>query len=176
MRLNEPLTFLTDAILAAAAATFGVLLWRRGNRPWAIAFFFTAAGSFLGGTYHGFGGTWIWIATVYCIGLASLFLLLPFLRVTAIAIFLVYAAWMTLHYDKFVWVIVDYGVTMLLLVIVMRSRWMTASLLASIAAAIAQQTPIPFHNDLYHAIQLAGLWLLYRAGVESRLQPDPATG
>jgi uncharacterized protein DUF6962 len=47
---------------------------------------------------------------------------------------------------------------------VMRSRWMTAFVLVSIAAAVVQQTRIPFHNDLYHAIQLAGLWLLYRAG------------
>jgi uncharacterized protein DUF6962 len=164
MTIREPLTLITDYVLAGAAAIFAILLWRKGNRPWSVAFFLTAAGSLLGGTYHGFGGTWIWIATVYCIGLASLFFLRPFLPRTAIAIFLVYAAWMTVNFDRFLWVIVDYGITMLLLMIVMRSRWMTAFVLVSIAGAVVQQTRIPFHNDLYHAIQLAGLWLLYRAG------------
>ncbi len=163
MTVNEPLTLATDSVLAVASAIFGVRLWRRGNRAWAMAFFFTAAGSLAGGLYHGFGGTWIWIATVYCIGAAGLFLLLPFLRLTAMAIFAAYGAWMVVHYSDFRWVIADYGLTMLLLLIVMRSRWMTASVLVSIAGAVVQQAPIAFHNDLYHALQLVALWLLYRA-------------
>jgi hypothetical protein len=162
--IREPLTLITDYILALASMIFGVLLWRRGVKLWAWAFFFIAAGSFFGGTYHGFGGRWIWIVTVYSIGLASFFFLAPHLRGVAIVIFIVYAAWMTVYYDEFKWVIVDYGVTMLLLVFVMRSRWIVAFVLVSIAGAIVQQSAIPFHNDIYHAIQLAGLWLLYRAG------------
>ncbi len=165
MTIHEPVTLITDFILAIASAIFGTLLWRKGNRFWAVAFFFTAAGSFLGGTYHGFGGIPIWIATVCSIGLASLFFLWPFSRIAAAAIFVVFAAWMTVHYNDFKWVIVDYGITIVLLAIIMRSKWMTAFALVSIAGAIVQQMPIPFHNDIYHAIQLFGLWLLYRAGV-----------
>ena len=165
MTINEPVTLITDYILALASLIFGVLLWRKNNRLWATAFFFTALGSFLGGTYHGFGGIPIWIATVYAIGIASLLFLWPFQRVVAIVLFIAYAAWMTVHYNDFKWVIVDYGITMLLLAILMRSKWMTAFVLVSIAGAIVQQLPIPFHNDIYHAIQLFGLWLLYRAGL-----------
>lgn len=169
MTINEPITLATDYMLTIASMIFGVLLWRRGERLWALAFFFTACGSFFGGTFHGFGGNAIWKATVYSIGLASLFLLIPFLRVVAIVIFLVYAMWMTTH-DNFVWVIADYGITLLLLTGVMiihrspMSRWVIGSVIVSVVAAIVQQAPITYHNDIYHLIQLVALYLLYRGG------------
>ena len=169
MMINEPVTVATDYVLTLASLIFGGLLWRRGVRMWAIAFFFTACGSFFGGTFHGFGGTAVWKATVYSIGLASLFLLLPFLRVVAITIFVAYAAWMTVH-DDVLWVIVDYGVTLLLLAIVVTvrwspmSRWVLLSVVVSVIGAVVQQAPIAYHNDIYHVIQLAALWMLYRAG------------
>lgn len=167
MMINEPVTLATDYMLAIASAIFGILLWRRGVRMWAFAFFFTACGSFFGGTYHGFGGEAVWKATVYSIGLASLFLLLPFMRVVAIIIFVAYAVWMATH-DNFVWVIADYGITLLLLSAVMivrrteMSKWVLGSVGASVIAAIVQQAPIAYHNDIYHVIQLVALWLLYR--------------
>jgi hypothetical protein len=167
--VNEPITMATDYMLTIASTIFGILLWRRGARLWAVAFFFTACGSFFGGTFHGFGGAAVWKATVYSIGLASLFLLMPFLRVIAIVIFVVYALWMTTH-DGFGWVIADYGVTLFLLSAVMivrrspMSRWVIGSVIVSIVAAIVQQAPIAYHNDVYHLIQLVALWLLYRGG------------
>jgi Family of unknown function (DUF6962) len=169
MTILEPLTLATDYLLAIASIVFGTLLWKRGNRAWALAFVFTACGSFFGGTFHGFGGETWWKLTVYSIGAASLFLLMPFLRVAAIAMFVIYAAWMTVH-DSFIYVIVDYGLTLLLLAIIMiirpsaMSRWVLASVGVSVVAAIVQQAPIPFHNDVYHVIQLIALWLLYRGG------------
>ena len=169
MLIAEPLTLTTDYILAVASVVFGVLLLRRGNRMWTLTFFFTAAGSFCGGTFHGFGGEIWWKATVYAIGAASLFLLAPFMRIVALVMFVAYAAWMTVH-DSFGWVIADYGLTLLLLSIVMivrwspMSRWVLGSVAVSVAAAIVQQAPIAFHNDIYHAIQLVALWLLYRGG------------
>lgn len=169
MIINEPITLATDYMLTIASTIFGVLLWRRGVRLWALAFFFTACGSFFGGTFHGFGGNIVWKATVYSIGLASLFLLMPYLRVVAIVIFAVYAIWMTTH-DDFVWVIADYGITLLLLTAVMivrrspMSRWVIGSVAVSVVAAIVQQAPITYHNDIYHGIQLVALWLLYRGG------------
>jgi hypothetical protein len=180
--MNEPVTLVTDYILAIASAIFGVLLWRRKppapHRLWALAFFFTAAGTFFGGTYHGFGGAAWWKATVYSIGLASLFLLAGATRnraVRAIAVvgFAVYAIWMVNH-DDFLFVIIDYGATLIAVTIVqiaawMRDRapsapWVIGSVIVSIIAAVVQQAPIPFHNDVYHAIQLLALWLLYRGG------------
>ena len=174
MLIREPLTLATDYVLAVAAIVFGVLLLRRGNRVWALSFFFTAAGSFCGGTFHGFGGEIWWKATVFAIGGASLFLLAPFLRVVAFVIFFTYAAWMTVH-DSFLWVVVDYGVTLLLLLFVFRSRWVVAAVVVSVVAAVVQQAPIALHNDIYHAIQLVALWLLYRAGTLMTTATDRPT-
>jgi hypothetical protein len=50
--VNEPITMATDYMLAIASTIFAILLWRRDVRLWAIAFLFTACGSFFGGTYH----------------------------------------------------------------------------------------------------------------------------
>lgn len=180
MTINEPITMATDYMLTIASTIFGILLWRRGVRLWALAFFFTACGSFFGGTFHGFGGAAVWKATVYSIGLASLFLLMPFLRVVAIVIFVVYAAGMTTH-DDFVWVIADYGITLLLLTGVMivrrspMSRWVIGSVIVSVVAAIVQQAPIAYHNDVYHVIQLVALWLLYRGGTLMSSATAPPT-
>ena len=117
MIINEPITLATDYMLAVASTIFGVLLWRRGGRLWALAFFFTACGSFFGGTFHGFGGEAIWKATVYSIGLASMFLFIGAtasraLRAIAVALFVVYAVWMVTH-DDFVYVIIDYGISLI---------------------------------------------------------------
>ena len=176
--MNEPVTLVTDYILAIASTIFGVLLWRRAVRLWALAFFFTAAGTFFGGTYHGFGGGAWWKATVYSIGLASLFLLAGatrnrFVRAIAVIGFVGYAIWMVNH-DDFVYVIIDYGATLIAVTIVqmaawMRDRarsapWVIGGVIVSIIAAAVQQAPIPYHNDVYHAIQLVALWLLYRGG------------
>jgi uncharacterized protein DUF6962 len=180
MTINEPLTLATDYMLAIASTIFATLLWRRNVRFWALAFVFTACGSFFGGTYHGFGGAGMWKATVYSIGLASLFLLLPFLRVVAIVLFAAYAMWMITH-DSFAWVIADYGITLLLLTAMMMIRWspmsswVIGSVVVSVVAAIVQQAPIAYHNDIYHVIQLVALWLLYRGGTLMNSATAPPT-
>jgi len=176
--VHEPITLATDYLLAVASAIFAVRLWRRGNRLWALAFFSTACGSFFGGTFHGFGGTANWKATVAAIGLASMFLVLGAtgnraLRILAVAIFITYAIWMVAH-DDFVYVIIDYGISLIAVTILqaaawIRERavsapWVIGSVIVSVAAAIVQQAPIAHHNDVYHGIQLAALWLLYRGG------------
>ena len=178
MNIREPMTMATDYLLAAAAVWFAIRLWRLERvRAWPLAFLFTAAGSLTGGTYHAIGGEWLWKATVYSIGLASFFLLVA-MRVpviVALGKFLVYATWMITH-DGFEFVIADYGLTLLIIAVIaivawFRSRatgapWIIGSVALSIAAAVAQQSgdlaPHFNHNDLYHVIQLAALWLLYR--------------
>src|SRR5687767_9447039 len=119
MTFHEPMTMITDYILGLGAAVFGVRLWEKNVRAWALAFLFTAAASFLGGTYHGFAPHhWLWKATVYAIGLASFFLLSGaivasvngqaqrWLMTVAVAKFMAYATWMITH-DNFINVIVD---------------------------------------------------------------------
>lgn len=173
------MTMLTDYVLAIAAAFFAVRLWRVGHRPWGLAFFFTAAASLFGGTYHGFAIEWLWKPTVYAIGLASMYLLLPFLPLVAIVKFILFASWMITH-DAFVHVIADYGTTLVLLAGVqivawMRRRapsapWILGSIGVSVLGALVQQSGVALHrhfnhNDLYHVIQLVALWLLYRGGL-----------
>ncbi len=178
MIINEPVTLATDYLLAIASTIFGVLLWRRDVRLWALAFFFTAAGSFFGGTFHGFGGAMVWKATVFSIGLASMFLLAGatrsgVIRALAIVIFVFYAAWTVMH-DSFLYVIIDYGLSLIAVTILQiiawvrhraaSARWVIGSVVVSVIAAVVQQAPIAYHNDVYHVIQLGALWLLYRGG------------
>lgn len=195
MTVHEPMTLLTDYILCVAALFFAVRLWR-SFRLWSLAFLFTAAGSLLGGTYHGFGPHLtplaqftLWQATVLSLGLTSFFFLAGIGRlfaVIAVVKFVVFASWMITH-DEFIWVIVDYGVAFLMIAAAqiaawIRSRapsapWFIGSVLVAILAASMQAARVTIHpkfnhNDLYHVIQLVALWMLYRAGkVMSKGEP-----
>jgi hypothetical protein len=191
MTIHEPATLATDYLLALAAAIFA---WRlgRAHRFWSYGFWFTALGSLLGGTYHGFSQSQaLWKATVFAIGIASFFFLFAVSRAMHAVAFVklvVYGSWMIFH-DAFVWVIVDYGVAFVLIAITLAmqrsgaTKWILASLAASIAGAVVQTTQFALHrhfnhNDLYHLIQLLSLWLLYRgarlttsATVQPTIQP-----
>ncbi len=51
-----------------------------------------------------------------------------------------------------------------------RGRWTAAGVAVSFAAAAVQQSGLALHrhfnhNDLYHVIQMGGLYLLYRGGL-----------
>jgi hypothetical protein len=194
MTVHEPMTLATDYLLTVAAAVFAIRLWRT-NRMWALAFLFTAAGSFFGGTFHGFAQTMhplaaasLWKATIFSIGLASFFLLAGSghaLAVVAIVKLVVYASWMITH-DAFVWVILDYGVTLLLVGVAQLARrgpsmpWVIGSIVVSVAGALVQQSGFALHrhfnhNDLYHVIQLVALWLLFRGGMLMNPSTTPLT-
>jgi hypothetical protein len=177
--IDEPMTLATDYLLGVAAVLFAAKLWR-SHRMWALAFVFTAAASFFGGTYHGISRTVpLWKATVLSVGLASFFLLAGYSRAFAgfaIVKLVVYASWMTTHND-FVWVIADYGTTLLVIGVATALRrsaatpWILGSIAVSVAAAVVQRAGFALHahfnhNDLYHVIQLVALWMLYRAGRE----------
>jgi len=168
---------ITDYILTAAAAVFAAKLWR-ANRMWALAFAFTALGSFLGGTYHGLlEDAALWKATVFAVGIASFFLLAGSGRAFAVIAtvkLVAYCSWMIFH-DGFEWVILDYGITLILVGITALLRrdgsatWIWGSIAVSVAAALVQRSGFTLHrhfdhNDLYHVIQLIALWLLYRGG------------
>jgi hypothetical protein len=183
MTIDEPMTLATDYLLTIAAAVFAIRLWRT-NRQWALTFVFTAAGSFFGGTYHGFGSVLqvlttivLWKLTVYSIGLASFFLVLGSgrgLLLVALVKLLVYMSWMTVH-SEFLWVIIDYGIALLIVGVVQvvrwgpGTRWVIGSIIVSVLGALVQMSRLTLHehfnhNDLYHVIQLVALWLLYRGG------------
>jgi hypothetical protein len=190
------MVMLTDYILSAASFFFAVRLWRGGFRPWALAFAFTAIGSLAGGTYHGIGplldprvDAALWKLTVYAIGLASFFLLTGgavaatagktrrALVVIAVLKFVAYATWMIGH-DDFVYVIVDYGLSLVIIAALYTIAWrrsaaspaVLSSIALAVIAAAVQQSRVSLHpnfdhNVLYHVIQLASLWMLYRGGM-----------
>jgi hypothetical protein len=180
--MTEPVTTITDYMMGAAAAWFSFRLWHAQQKPWSLAFLFTSLASFLGGSFHGFGLTELWKPTVYCVGLASMFLLIgakPVLTPLAVAKFMVFATWMVFH-DDFKYVIIDYGISMLTVAVLQSvawfsdraesAPWVVGSICVSIAGAVIQQMEIGIHrhfnhNDLYHVIQIFALWLLYRGGL-----------
>jgi len=173
--MHDPVALLTDALLGIAAWVFAVRLWRV-HRMWAVAFVFTGLGAGFGGVFHGFGDQWLllWKATTFSVGLASFFLLAGTdrrLQAVAILKLVVYLSWMVTH-DGFAYVIADYGLTLILIAFFHPAkRWVLASIALSVAGAVVQQARISVHerwldfNDVYHVIQLAALWALYRAAV-----------
>jgi hypothetical protein len=200
--ISEPITLITDYLLGGLT---GVLAWGlvRQSRSqkaigfWAAAFAATAMGSLVGGTYHGFGpalapsaASAFWTATTLAMGLASFFLLggtiaaaftgaMRRTLLSAAAIKLAaYSWWMTSH-DAFVYVILEYGSTLLfVLVLVAANRvrgepghraYLVSGILISIVAALVQQSGLHLHthfnhNDLMHVIQMGAVWLLYEGG------------
>jgi Family of unknown function (DUF6962) len=95
----------------------------------------------------------------------------------AAAKFIAYAAWMVQH-DDLIYAILDYAPALLYVLVLQAwawSRheesgpWIVAGVLVSFAAAAVQQSGFALHqyfnhNDLYHVIQMAGVYLLYRGG------------
>jgi hypothetical protein len=130
----------------------------------------------------------VWKATTWSIGLASFFLLvatgagaLPCnlsraLMALAALKLAVYLWWMGSH-DDFRYVIYDYGPSMLAVLaghlwawlarVKNWAKWIVAGVAVSFAGAGVQMSGFAphrhfNHNDLYHVIQMAGLWLFWR--------------
>lgn len=135
-RITEPVTLLTDYLLAAFTLALGVRLWRINRafaaRCWASALIATAFAALAGGTFHGFirmlsplAAASLWKITVYLIGIAALLLgcgailsttrelVQRALLALIVLKFVVYAAWMARH-DDFRYVIYDYAPSMVL--------------------------------------------------------------
>jgi hypothetical protein len=183
--ITEPSTLATDYMLGALCAA---LAWRlhsqsrganrRAMRFWAQALAATAAGSFAGGTYHGFSTVLpeqlareIWAGTTIVVGMAACLLLSATLtaavprstrRWLLFAVwgqFAVYAAWMLRH-DAFVNVIVEYGLAMLFVLLLHvaaprlrlepSTRWVIAGVALTFAAAGVQQSGFDLHRHLNH--------------------------
>ena len=133
--IDEPMTMLTDYVLATVTAWLGWLLFRAregqvSRKYWTLAFAALALGSALGGTYHGFGSRLgdsthhlLWKATVLTIGVASFGMTMgsaaavtaelprKLLVALAAAKLALYSGWMLTH-DAFIYVIADTGIAM----------------------------------------------------------------
>jgi hypothetical protein len=159
MHVTEPVTMLTDYALAVASLVFALLTRRIiGSRNrvcawfWCAAFVACAVAAAAGGTYHGFTEyldpgmrRMLWNLTVYAMGAAGAFITAG-----------IHAAYIKRSEGTLKWLGLGLGVT---------------------AAGIAvQQTGFAHgrnfnHNDVYHLIQIAGLYFLYRCGLTLRDRP-----
>jgi len=202
--ISEPSTLITDYLLGGLTAGLG---WRllvhnqrsgqRSIRAWALALLAVAVSSMAGGTYHGFAPTLgpfaadtLWKTTMLAMGVASLCLTISAvqasfpprlhrgLNAAAFAKFFLYSAWVLAH-DDFVYVIIEYGSTLLIVSALLRTRrlqgdaghrgFISGGIAVSIAAALVQQSGISLHthfnhNDLMHVVQMGAVWLLYQGG------------
>ncbi len=178
MRPAEPVTALTDYLLAAVYLAFALQLLRRGRAAGqrsillaAAAFLATALSAGLGGTYHWLGGTALWKITVYCLGLAGFFLVAAaafaastgrarrLLLIAAGVQFAAYGTWIIGH-DDFRYVIYDYALAMLatlgLFVWAARERlsrgvwWIAAAIVVTFAASGVQSSGLTLHRYFNH--------------------------
>jgi len=146
--ITEPMTLLTDWLLAGLCLAFATRLWRRGvvagsrsMRVLAASFAATAVGAFAGGAAHGFrpylsatGDLLLWKITVLAIGLTTLMFVVSaacaaLTRVSrrlligaAVLQAVVYSAWMLRH-DEFIWVIADYVPAMVVVLGLQGLQW-----------------------------------------------------
>jgi len=159
MNISEPVTMLTDYAMALACFVFAARLARLiGPRTkvsvwfWCAAFVATGIAAAIGGSFHGFvtylePGTHrsLWNLTMGAIGAAGAFMAAG-----------VHAAYIRRE-DGTV-------------------RWLILGILVTIAGGIVQQSGIRRgehfnHNDVYHLIQIVGLYFFFRCAQTVRDRP-----
>ena len=156
MKVTEPATMLTDYALTLICAFFAFSLYRRsGGRKvglWVAAFSVTALAALAGGTAHGFriplGVSWslVWKITVVAIASGSALLIAAGIRSAFGRVFSDERA----RREGFRWLKRAIGVS-----------------LAGLTVLVLKLSPHPQfnHNDLYHVIQMGGLFCLYRGAL-----------
>jgi len=150
MHITEPVTMLTDYAMGAASLLFGLTLRKHissNNRTtirlWTMCFIAVCIAALVGGTYHGFASYFsdsslrgLWNVTMYSSGFAG-----GAIVSAAIAS--------------------DVGGNKL------GRKWLAAGTLITLGGIAVQQTGFRHgrdvnHNDIYHLIQIAGLYYFFR--------------
>lgn len=179
--MSEPVTTLTDYALASVCIGLGFKLIRISGW-WTVAFLALGLAALLGGTWHGF---WqndvLWKSTTLSVGVASFAMvvgsavstargaLLRWLTGLASVKLFAFTGWM-LYRDDFIWVVADTGLALAIVGLLHAWKcnpWMLAGVAASVLAGLVQASGIALHahfnhNDLYHVVQAAAMFLLYR--------------
>jgi len=182
------MTMLTDYLLGGVSAWMAFFLFTEkeiSKKLWAIAFAALAISAFLGGTHHGFAIEALWRPTVLAAGVTSFGMLAGSAYATtagtlrgilvsiAVVKLLAYWAWMLTHVE-FKYVVADTGAAMIAVAALHLcffrndfSKWVLGGVALSLAAAGVQAGGLALHkhfnhNDLYHVIQIAAMWLFYR--------------
>jgi hypothetical protein len=198
----EPMTVLTDVLLAAAAVFGGVKIYSVSSAPvhfyFALSFFLIALGALAGATIHAIRHiplvSWVpllWRITGIAVGTsvtamlaATFYHLLPadyadLLRWTVLGLSIIYAAWIWRDY-RFQNVIVFYSICMAFVLGAMAlsyvstgspgAKLIAVGILISFGAAAIQRSGFKLarhfnHNDIYHVIQLIGLYFFYKGAL-----------
>ena len=188
--VHEPMTMITDYVLAAVTGFFCYLILNNFQQQkskilWATAFAALAVAAFLGGTHHGFAVEALWKPTVLVAGVASFGMLAgsacattggivrKLILAIAAAKLLAYWAWL-LRDDRFIVVVVDTASAMLAVAVLHAlffrndfSKWILGGVALSLVAAGVQASGFALHrhfnhNDLYHVIQIAAMFFYFR--------------
>jgi hypothetical protein len=187
----EPLTAVTDVIVAAAGVTFAVRIVRAtSDKAARLIAGSLAAASFAalaGAAYHMARSSAMWKVSAIPVGIASyLFGLAIALAYFSSALgrrvakavlliqFLVYVICVALS-DDFRIVIADYATVMVAMLVVClfhlsdaSAKWIAAGVAISFIAAAVQLSSMRIgplnHNDIYHVIELGGFYCWYRGG------------
>ena len=147
MTITEPMTMITDYLLALACMVFAVLTWRlHSQHPatifWILAFAFGAIAALLGGTHHGFKtnfgvgpGKALWDFTMITIGVSTAFLASATI-----------ASGLRGDFAHVSWL-----------------KWgIAVSAFGFVIQKVGWEIHHHFnHNDLFHIIQIAGFWCFY---------------
>jgi hypothetical protein len=201
--IAEPMTVLTDYLLAALAVALARRLYARSEgqasrRYWAGSFLSLAVAALVGGTSHAFAprmsaGTHaaFWAVTYVAVGLANMAILAGGLVATAprrwhrpllalVVVRFVVFTLLLLARREFRYVVYDYGATLFVLLVLALWSWgsrrdasapfVIAGVLVSLAGAVVQVgrlAPHPDfnHNDLFHVVQMIGVYLFFRAAL-----------
>jgi hypothetical protein len=158
--VTEPMTMITDYLLAGFAAALALLLLRKARRErlasvflWVLAFFVATVAALAGGTAHGFklylgeaNHAVIWRITVVSIGLTALLMLIAGIRSAIRPTTTVSERRRRGH------------------------QWLKRGLLVSIIGLLLLQRRWGLHehfnhNDIYHLIQMVGIYFFYRGAV-----------
>jgi hypothetical protein len=178
--ITEPVTLLTDYLLAIECLILGVLLYRRSKNEtpillWSISFFAIGLAAATGGTYHGFVQSMsvsissaLWKITLYSIGISTFCMLsgmiLAALKGKVETIFLILAAIQFLAFAilitrsyEYKYVIHDYVPAMAVILALCIYRlnkpyaiWIIAGILISFAAAGIQLSGFTLHKNFNH--------------------------
>ena len=153
--ISEPVTLLTDYILAIVVLIFGISLFRTRNGTsgkatllWSVGFLTAAAAAAAGGTFHGFAYYFsapmhrsLWRVTVGLIAASACFATVA--------------------------VLIQSEVTN------SQKRWLRAGILLTFIGVVIQRSGFSpaanfNHNDLYHCIQTVAFYALFRAAAVDR--------
>jgi hypothetical protein len=164
MTITEPMTMLTDYLLAILSLYFAISLYRECQRRdqrsvwlWATGFLLSSVAALIGGTYHGFATyltpgvlSGMWNLTIFLIGMSGGFMIsggfIGFLREA--------------HLSR---------------------NYVIAGIGVSFIAFLIQQSSLDIHrhfnhDDLFHCVQMIALYLFYRGAkvlFDKDLVPNP---